>query len=120
MEIVVPWSELVAEIEPSYPKAGNGRPPVGLERMLRVYFLQQGFNLSDPAVEEALYESLPMRHSVAIDLPPHGRTSARRGRGSRPAMPDETTVCTFRHMQEQQGLGKKIFASRTAIWRVAA
>jgi IS5 family transposase len=62
MEVVVPWPELVAEIEPSYPKAGNGRPPVGLERMLRMYFLQQWFNLSDPAVEEALYDSLAMRH----------------------------------------------------------
>jgi IS5 family transposase len=54
MERVVAWAELVALIEPHYPKAGNGRPPVGLERMLRIYFLQQWFNLSDPAVEDAL------------------------------------------------------------------
>jgi Transposase domain (DUF772) len=54
---VVPWSELCALIEPVYPKAGNGRQPVGVERMLRIYFLQQWFNLSDPAVEEALYDS---------------------------------------------------------------
>lgn len=97
MEIVVPWCELCAEIEPFYPKAGNGRPAVGLERMLRMYFLQQWFNLSDPAVEEALYESLSMRHFVGIDL------------GCEP-VPDETTVCKFRHLLERHGLGAKIFA----------
>ena len=57
MEQVVPWGELCALVEPHYPRAGNGRRPVGVERMLRVYFLQQWFNLSDPAVEEALYDS---------------------------------------------------------------
>ena len=62
MDRVVPWSELCALIEPVYPKPGNGRPPVGLERMLRSYFLQHWFNLSDPAVEEeALYDSSAMR-----------------------------------------------------------
>jgi IS5 family transposase len=55
MEQVVPWHELCALIEPHYPKAGNGRPPIGVERMLRIYFLQQWFNLSDPGVGEALY-----------------------------------------------------------------
>src|SRR5712672_3179190 len=68
MEQVVPWSELCRLIEPVYAKAGNGRPPVGAERMLRIYFLQQWFNLSDPGVEEALYDSAGMRqlliHSV--------------------------------------------------------
>ena len=68
MDGVVPWVELAALIEPHYPKPGNGRPPVGLERMLRIYFLQQWFNLSDPAVEDALYDSLAMRAFVAIDL----------------------------------------------------
>jgi hypothetical protein len=58
MDRVVPWRELCARIEPVYPKPGNGRPPVALERMLRMYFLQHRFNLSDPAVEEALYDSL--------------------------------------------------------------
>jgi Transposase domain (DUF772) len=57
MEQVVPWREVCALIEPHYPKPGNGRPPVGVERMLRIYFLQQWFNLSDPAVEESLYDS---------------------------------------------------------------
>src|SRR5215468_2492684 len=64
MERVVPWPALCALIEPFYPKPGNGRPPVGVERMLRIYFLQQWFNLSDPAVEEALYDSSAMRRFV--------------------------------------------------------
>jgi len=98
MDVVVPWSELVALIEPHYPKAGNGRPPVGLERMLRIYFLQQWFNLSDPAVEDALYDSLTMRTFVGIDL------------GREPA-PDETTVCKFRHLLERHGLGRKMLAA---------
>jgi IS5 family transposase len=92
MEQVVPWQKLCALIEPHYPKPGNGRPPVGLERMLRIYFLQQWFNLSDPAVEDALYESPVMRGFVGIDL------------GHEP-VPDETTVCKFRHLLEEQELG---------------
>src|SRR5215469_3869074 len=67
MERVVPWSGLCALIEPFYPKPGNGRPPIGVERMLRIYFLQHWFNLSDPAVEEALYDSQAMRRFVGID-----------------------------------------------------
>src|SRR6266849_6471411 len=67
MEQVVPWREVCALIEPHYPKPGNGRPPVGVERMLRIYFLQQWFNLSDPAVEEALYDSPVMRQFVGMD-----------------------------------------------------
>ena len=67
MERVVPWSALCALIEPFYPKSGNGRPPIGIERMLRIYFLQHWFNLSDPAVEEALYDSPAMRRFVGID-----------------------------------------------------
>jgi transposase, IS5 family len=92
MEQVVPWSKLGGLIEPYYPKAGNGRQPVGVERMLRIYFLQQWFNLSDPAVEEALYDSAVMRSFVGIDL------------GSEP-VPDETTVCKFRHLLEEHRLG---------------
>ena len=68
MERVVPWPALSALIDPFYPKPGNGRPPIGVERMLRIYFLQHWFNLSDLAVEEALYESLAMRRFVGIDL----------------------------------------------------
>lgn len=92
MEQVVPWSQLCALIEPHYPKAGNGRPPVGVERMLRIYFLQQWFNLSDPAVEEVLYDSTVMREFVGIDL-------------GREPVPDETTVCKFRHLLEEHKLG---------------
>ena len=98
MEQVVPWRELGALIEPHDPKAGNGRPPVGVERMLRMYFLQQWFNLSDPAVEEALYDSPVMRQFVGIDL------------GQEPA-PDETTVCKFRHLLEEHKLGEKILGA---------
>ena len=95
MEQVVPWAELSALIEPMYPRAGNGRHPVGLERMLRIYFLQQWFNLSDPAVEEALYDSVVMRQFAGIDL-------------GREPVPDETTVCKFRHLLEEHGMGAKI------------
>ena len=91
MERVVPWSVLCRRIEPVYPKPGNGRPPIGVERMLRIYFLQHWFNLSDPAVEEALYDSQAMRRFVDIDL-------------GREPVPDETTVCRFRH------------CSRNMIW----
>ena len=93
---VVPWADLCALIEPVYPKAGDGRPPVGLERMLRVYFLQQWFNLSDPAVEEALYDSLAMRQFAGIDL-------------GREPVPDETTICRFRHLLELHDLGRALF-----------
>ena len=68
MEQVVPWGELCALIEPYYAKAGNRRPPVGVERMLRIYFVQQWFNLSDPGVEEALYDSAVLRQFVGIDF----------------------------------------------------
>src|SRR6266851_186946 len=96
MEQVVPWSELCGLIEPVYAKAGNGRPPVGAERMLRIYFLQQWFNLSDPGVEEALYDSAGMRQFVGIDL-------------GREPVPDETTVCKFRHLLEEHHLGRQMF-----------
>jgi len=98
MNQVVPWAELVALIEPHYPKASSagGRPAVGLERMLRIHCLQLWFNLSDPAVEEALYDSLAMRSFVGIDL-------------GREPVPDETTAMRFRHLLESNGLGKKIF-----------
>jgi IS5 family transposase len=96
MDRTVPWRELCVLIEPVYPKPGNGRPPVGLERMLRIYFLQLWFNLSDPAVEEALYESVSMRQFVGIDL-------------GREPVPDETTVCKFRHLLEKHDVGRKIF-----------
>src|SRR5207237_3987 len=95
MEQVVPWGQLCALVAPHYPKPGKGRRPVGVERMLRIYFLQQWFNLSDPAVEEALYDSVVMRQFVGIDL------------GCEP-VPDETTVCKFRHLLEEHQLGEQI------------
>ena len=98
MHRVMPWAELVTVIEPVYPKAdGPGRPPVGIERMLRLHCLQQCLNLSDPAVEEALYDSRAMRQFVGIDL------------GREPA-PDETTICKFRHLLEAHQLGQQLFA----------
>jgi IS5 family transposase len=101
MNQVVPWAELCALIEPVYPTpAGAGRRPVGVERMLRIYFLQQWFNLSDPAVEEALYDSTAMRTFVGIDL-------------GREPVPDETTVCRFRHLLETQRLGATLFETVT-------
>lgn len=68
MAQVVPWSALEALVEPHYPKAGNRRQPVGLPIMLRKYFVQQWFNLSNPGVEEALYESPALRRFVGVDL----------------------------------------------------
>ena len=98
MDRVVPWEALEALIEPCYPskRRGAGRPAVGLGRMLRIHFLQHWFNLSDPGVEEALYDSKAMRRFVGIDL------------GREPA-PDETTICKFRHLLEANGLGEAIF-----------
>jgi IS5 family transposase len=97
MNRIVPWADLVAAIEPIYPKAeGPGRPPVGVERMLRLHGLQQWFNLSDPAVEEALYDSRAMRQFVGIDL-------------GREPVPAETTICKFRHLLEAHQLGEQLF-----------
>ena len=97
METIIPWRGLVEVIEPFYPKPeGAGRPPIGIERMLRIYFLQHWFNLSDPAAEEALYDSRAMRQFVGIDL-------------GREAAPDETTICKFRHLMERHNLGDQLF-----------
>lgn len=97
MDRIIPWAELAAVIEPVYPKVSEqgGRPPIPLERMLRIYFLQLWFNLSDPAVEEALYDSVAMRGFVGIDLGSEGA-------------PDETTICKFRHRLERHKLGKTL------------
>ena len=97
MDRIIPWPELAVAIEPVYPKVSDagGRPPIPLERMLRMYFLQLWFNLSDPAVEEALYDSVAMRAFVGIDLGEEGA-------------PDETTVCKFRHLLERNKLGKTL------------
>lgn len=101
MDAVVPWGALCALIEPHYPKGERGRPPIGIERMLRVYFLQQWFNLSDPQAEDAIYDIAPMRKFAGIDL-------------GREAAPDETTICKFRHLIEAHGLGREILAAVNA------
>ena len=92
MEQVVPWAQLEGLVEPHYPKGENGRPPVGRGIMLRIYFVQQWFNLSDPGAEEALYESPALRRFTGVDM---GRAAA----------PDETTICKFRHLLEEHDLG---------------
>lgn len=97
MELIIPWQELAGAVEPFYPNPkGAGRRPVGIDRMLRIHFLQHWFNLSDPAVEEALYDSNAMRAFVGIDL------------GQEP-VPDETTICKFRHLMEEHNLGDHLF-----------
>lgn len=97
IEAVTPWSALVAAIEPFYPKGeGRGRPPIGLERMLRMYVAQNCFGLSDEGIEDALYDSQAIRRFVGIDL---GRESA----------PDATTLLKFRRLLEEKGLTESIF-----------
>ena len=100
MDRVIPWPELTAAVQRAYPQVSEsgGRPPIPLERMLRIYFLQLWFNLSDPAVEEALYDSVSMRSFAGIDL---GVES----------VPDETTVCKFRHLLERNKLGKTLLTA---------
>jgi transposase, IS5 family len=97
MEQIVPWAELCGVIEPHYPKAGNGRPPVGLERMLRMYFVQHWFNLADVACEDALLDSTALRRFVGIDL-------------GRERVPDATTLLKFRRLLEKHQLGEALFA----------
>ena len=97
MNRIVPWEALCAVIEPHYPKPGNGRPPLGLERMLRIHFLQHWFNLADLACEEALYDSASLRRFAGIDL-------------GREAVPDATSLLRFRHLLEQHQLGERLFA----------
>lgn len=102
MNAVIPWSRLAALIEPHYPKAGNGRQPMALERMLRVYFMQQWFNLSDPQAEDALYDIEPMRRFAGIEL-------------GEDTVPDETTILRFRHLLENHQLTEAIFAEVRAL-----
>ena len=96
MDAVIPWADLLRLIEPHYPQAGNGRQPLGLEKMLRIYFAQQWFNLSDPQAEDALYDSESIRRFVRVEL-------------GEDVVPDETTILRFRHLLEKHGLTEKIF-----------
>lgn len=97
MESLMPWAEFCALIEPHYPKAGNGRPPVGLERMLRMYCVANWFNLADEACEDALYDVPVFREFCRIDL-------------GRERVPDATTLLNFRHLLEAHQLGAALFA----------
>ncbi|HXA53717.1 MAG TPA: IS5 family transposase [Solirubrobacteraceae bacterium] len=96
MDAVIPWAALLALIEPYYPQAGRGRQPLGLEKMLRIYFLQQWFNLSDPQAEDAIYDSEAMRRFARVEL-------------GDDVVPDETTILRFRHLLEQHRLTAAIF-----------
>ena len=102
MDAVIPWSRLLRLIEPHYPKAGQGRQPLGLEKMLRIYFLQQWFNLSDPQAEDAIYDSESMRRFARVEL-------------GEEVVPDESTILRFRHLLEQHGLTQAIFDSITGL-----
>jgi IS5 family transposase len=102
MDAVIPWPRLLRLIEPHYPKAGQGRQPLGLEKMLRIYFLQQWFNLSDPQAEDAIYDSESMRRFARVELGDE-------------VVPDETTILRFRHLLEQHGLTQAIFNSITGL-----
>jgi transposase, IS5 family len=102
MDAVIPWARLIALIEPQYPKAGGGRQPFGLEKMLRIYFLQQWFNLSDPQAEDAIYDSESMRRFARVELGDE-------------VVPDESTILRFRHLLEQHGLTQAIFNSITGL-----
>jgi IS5 family transposase len=101
METLVQWTKLLAVIEPFYPKGQRGRPPIGLERMLRVYFLQQWYGLADEALEDALYDSQALRGFARIDLAAEG-------------VPDATTLLKFRRLLETHDLCKGLFAAINA------
>jgi len=96
MDEIIPWDEWVDIIAPYYPSGKRGRPPMGIERMLRMYLLQIWFNLSDPATEDAIYDSYAMRKFTGIDFMEEN-------------VPDETTLCKFRHLLEAHGLNKLFF-----------
>ena len=101
METLVPWTKLLAVIEPFYPKGERGRPPVGLERMLRIYFLQQWYGLADEALEDALYDSQALQSFARIDLAAEG-------------VPDATTLLKFRRLLETHDLCKCLFTAINA------
>jgi IS5 family transposase len=98
MDAVIPWDRLSALVAPHYPKAGQGRQPIGLEKMLRIYFLQQWFNLSDPQAEDAIYDSESMRRFARVEL-------------GDDVVPDETTILRFRHLLEHHQLTQAMFAA---------
>ena len=102
MEKVVPWERLVEVIQPPYPKGGRGRPPVGIERMLRIYFLPQWYGLADAALEDTIYDSQAMRIFAGIH-----RSVA--------AVPDATTLLNFRPLLEAHDLTRRLFEGVGAL-----
>jgi transposase, IS5 family len=97
MNAVIPWARLLGLVEPYYPKPGKGTQPLPMERMLRIYFMQNWFNLSDPGIEDTLYDAESMRRFAVIELPED-------------VVPDESTILRFRHLLERYGLTERIFA----------
>lgn len=102
MNQVIPWARLLALIAPYYPKAGRGRQPLGLEKMLRIYFVQQWLNLSDPQAEDTLYDSESVRRFVGVEL-------------SDDVVPDESTILRFRHLLERHQLTAALFREIRAV-----
>jgi len=96
MNQVIPWEELLQIVSKYYPVAGNGRQPMPMERMLRIYFMQQWYGLSDPGMEDALYDIESMRRFADINIEVD-------------VIPDETTILNFRHLLERHNLTKQIF-----------
>ena len=96
MNQIIPWKMLIGLIEPHYPKAGRGRQPLGLEKMLRIYLLQIWFDLSDPQAEDAIYDSESMRRFAGVEL-------------SDDVVPDESTILRFRHLLEKHKLTEAMF-----------
>lgn len=94
MDEIIPWKRLLKPLRKHYPKAGGGRPPIPLEVMLRIYLMQQWYALSDPAMEDSLYDIEAMRRFAGVD---YG------------GIPDETTICKFRHFLERHNLTHKMF-----------
>ena len=95
MDAVLPWTELLEPVRDHYPKRGNGRPPIPAKVMLRIHFMQLWFNLSDPAMEDRLYDVEPVRRFAQIGPD---------------EVPDETTICRFRHFLQRHGIQEKLFA----------
>ena len=102
MDQVIPWSRLTVLIESTYPKGKGGRPPYPLEKMLRIHFMQQWFALSDPAMEESLYDSQSMRQFAGLSL-------------TRGSLPDETTILNFRHLLERNDLATRLMSEVNAM-----
>ena len=102
MNEIIPWEEWIALIRPFYPSGKRGRPPVGVEKMLRMYLLQTWFNLSDEGVEDAIYDSYAMRTFMGVNF-------------CEEQAPDATTLLHFRHLLEENHLGEAMFAAINAV-----